>query len=159
MPKIEFTAYGEAKPAGSKTGFVVKTKSGKSRAVVVDACKTTKPWQAVVSVAAREAIAECVVAGGSVCSSTNEMFDSALWAAMRFYFPRPKSHFNSKGQLKLKAPAFVTKKPDALKLARAVEDAMTGIVYRDDSQIVSENISKHYGEPARCEITIQTLEN
>jgi len=154
MPKIEFVAYGEAKPAGSKTGFVVKTKSGKSRAVVVDACKTTKPWQAVVSSAALAAVAQT---GDGVQGMS--MFDSALWAAMRFYFPRPKSHFNSKGQLKLKAPTFITKKPDALKLARAVEDAMTGIVYRDDSQIVSENISKHYGEPARCEITIQTLEN
>ena len=154
MPKIEFTAYGEAKPAGSKTGFVVKTKSGKSRAVVVDACKTTKPWQAVVSSAAWSAVS---YVGDGVQGMS--MFDSALWAAMRFYFPRPKSHFNSKGQLKPTAPAFITKKPDALKLARAVEDAMTGIVYRDDSQIVSENISKHYGEPARCEITIQTLEN
>ena len=152
--KIEFIAYGEAKPAGSKTGFVVKTKSGKSRAVVVDACKTTKPWQAVVSAAALDA--DC---GKALDAWERPLFDVALTASFRFYFPRPKSHYNSKGELKPNAPAFITKKPDALKLARAVEDAMTGIVYRDDSQIVSENISKHYGEPARCEITIQTLEN
>jgi Holliday junction resolvase RusA-like endonuclease len=78
--------------------------------------------------------------------------------SIRFYVPRPKGHLNAKGEVKKSAPAFVTTRPDALKLARAVEDACSKILYRDDSQIVSENISKHYGEPARCEITIQTLE-
>jgi crossover junction endodeoxyribonuclease RusA len=156
--RIEFTAYGEAKPAGSKTGFVVKDKrTGKQRAVVVDACKTTKPWQACVHVAAREAIVDCVVAGGGVCKDANAIFDKPIIATFRFYFPRPKSHFNSKGELKANAPAFITKKPDVLKLARAVEDAMTGIVYRDDSQIVQEHLFKSFGEPARCEVKIETL--
>jgi Holliday junction resolvase RusA-like endonuclease len=146
MSKIEFTAFGEAKPAGSKTGFVVKTKSG-PRAVVVDACKTTKPWQAVVSSAAMQAY-------------QGELLRGALMAEFRFYFPRPKSHFGTgrnAGVLKPDAPAYITKAPDALKLSRAVEDALTGIIYVDDAQIVGEKISKHYGEPARCEVCIEPI--
>jgi hypothetical protein len=149
--KIEFTAFGVAKPAGSKTAFAFKRKNGSLGASVVDACKTTKPWQAVVSTAA--AYATPRDGDGEFFNG----FDGPLVASFRFYVPRPKCHYNSKGELKANAPAFVTKKPDVLKLARAVEDALTGIVYRDDSQIVIENISKHYGEPARCEVKIETL--
>lgn len=148
--KLEFTAYGVAKPAGSKTAYAFKRKNGSLGASVVDACKTTKPWQAVVSSAAQDAMI-------NLSDDAAFIFDAALIASFRFYVPRPKSHYNSKGELKANAPAFVTKKPDVLKLARAVEDAMTGIVYRDDSQIVQEHLFKSYGEPARCEVCIQTL--
>jgi hypothetical protein len=33
-----------------------------------------------------------------------------------------------------------------LKLARAAEDALTGVLWLDDSQIVDERISKAYGD-------------
>ena len=42
-----------------------------------------------------------------------------------------------------------------LKLARAVEDAMSGVVYRDDAQVVTEVLRKRYGEPARAEVAIR----
>jgi len=146
--KIEFTVYGEAKPAGSKTGFVVKDKrTGKSRAIVVDACKAGKPWHAAVASAAAEAF-------------QGELIRGAVAATFRFYFPRPKCHFGTgrnAGTMKPDAPAFVTKAPDVLKLARNVEDALTKIVYADDAQITQEFLSKHWGEPARCEVKIETL--
>jgi len=34
-----------------------------------------------------------------------------------------------------------------LKLARAVEDALTGVIWADDAQIVDEVIRKRYGRP------------
>jgi Holliday junction resolvase RusA-like endonuclease len=146
--KIEFTAYGEAKPAGSKTGFVVKDKkTGKHRAIVVDASKGNKPWQAIVSSAALE-------------SYHGALLRCALSVTFRFYFPRPKCHYGTgrnASKLKPDAPAFLTKAPDVLKLSRGVEDALSGIVYVDDSQIVMESISKHYGEPARVEVVVQPL--
>lgn len=146
--KIEFTAFGVAKPAGSKTGFVVKDKrTGKHRAIVVDACKSGKPWNAIVSASAAEAY-------------RGELLRGAVAATFRFYFPRPKCHFGTGKNattLKPDAPAFVTKAPDVLKLARNAEDAITGIVYADDAQIVQEFLSKHWGEPARCEVKIETL--
>jgi predicted short-subunit dehydrogenase-like oxidoreductase (DUF2520 family) len=44
-----------------------------------------------------------------------------------------------------------------LKLARGVEDALTGIVWRDDAQIVVEHLEKRYGSPARCEVRVKYL--
>lgn len=38
------------------------------------------------------------------------------------------------------------KRPDALKLARAAEDALTGVLWLDDAQIVDERLSKVYGD-------------
>ena len=38
--------------------------------------------------------------------------------------------------------------PDVLKLARGVEDALTGIVWRDDAQIVNESLNKVVGAAA-----------
>lgn len=58
-----------------------------------------------------------------------------------FCFVRPKSHFGTgrnAGKLKPHAPQFPTSRSvgDLSKLVRAIEDAMTGIVYDDDSRIV-----------------------
>ena len=42
---------------------------------------------------------------------------------------------------------YPTVPPDLDKLIRAVLDALTGIVYRDDSQVISIVASKSYGDP------------
>lgn len=58
--------------------------------------------------------------------------------SMLFYFPRPKGHYGSgknANVLKEWAPVFHTTKPDFDKLERCVYDAMTHIVYSDDSII------------------------
>ena len=75
-----------------------------------------------------------------------EPLTGALSVSFTFFMPRPKGHFGT------------GKNAAALKLARAAEDAMTGIVYRDDAQIVLEHIAKAYGSPARVEIKVNTLE-
>ena len=54
-------------------------------------------------------------------------------------------------------PPFPTARPDLLKLARAVEDAIQSVVYRNDSQIVDEVLHKRYGEPARVEVVLVEL--
>ena len=63
--------------------------------------------------------------------------------------------------MKGSAPFYHTTKPDALKLARSTEDALTGIVWADDAQTAVLEISKRYadaGEPCGCQIVIQTLD-
>jgi Holliday junction resolvase RusA-like endonuclease len=64
-----------------------------------------------------------------------------------FYLRRPDGHYGTgrnAGQLKTSAPAYPTSKPDATKLWRSTEDAMTGVVFRDDSQIVQQSVGKRY---------------
>ncbi len=136
--KIQFTVHGKQSPAGSKVAM---------NGNVFDACKTTKSWQSIVSAMARQAYA-------------GPLLEGALSATFVFYGARPAGHFGSGkniGKLKTSAPAFNTKRPDVLKLARAIEDSLTGVIYRDDAQIVQEHLFKNYGEPARCEVAIQTL--
>lgn len=145
MTIIEFTAYGEAKPGGSKTAFAFKRRDGTIGANVVDSCKTTKSWRHVVASAAREAY-------------DGELLDGPLELDLTFYRPHPKGHRNAKGELKPSAPKHPTTRPDVLKLARAVEDSLTGILFYDDSQIVAEHLHKRYGEPARVEVYISEFD-
>jgi Holliday junction resolvase RusA-like endonuclease len=50
-----------------------------------------------------------------------------------------------------------TKRPDIDNLAKAVKDALRGIIYHDDSQIVEAHLFKKYGEQM-VRIEIKTLE-
>ncbi len=50
-------------------------------------------------------------------------------------------------------------KPDTIKLTRCVEDALQGVVYVNDSQIVTHWLYKKWGEPARVEVSISTYQD
>ena len=74
----------------------------------------------------------------------------AVWC--RFTFTRPKSHFGTGRNvevLKVGAPVFMSSMPDADKLLRLVNDALTiaGVI-DDDKQIVVMRGEKVYGERA-----------
>lgn len=123
---IELRVYGVPAPQGSKTAFV---RGG--RAVVVDGSSQTgrqklSSWRAEVSREAQnERPAEPIV--GPVAVS------------IRFYMPKPKSA--PKGKV------YCDKKPDIDKLIRSTFDSMTGVIYNDDSQVVSVTATKIYATP------------
>lgn len=135
---ISFVVYGNAKAAGSKRGFMA---GGKVR--VVDANPNSKPWKQEVAAVGAQAMAH---AGLSLLTGP-------LSVAFVFYATRPKGHYGRNGLLPSARP-YPCVKPDVLKLARGVEDALTSIVWNDDAQIVTEWITKLYGEPARVEISV-----
>jgi len=64
-------------------------------------------------------------------------FDCPLSMELSFVLPRPKS-------LPRKV-VYHTKRPDIDNLFKAISDALNGIVYRDDSQIVQLAVEKVYG--------------
>jgi Holliday junction resolvase RusA-like endonuclease len=138
---IAFVVTGLAEPAGSKRAFV-NPKTG--RAIVTDANRSSAPWKREVAEAARAAM------------NGDLLIDGPINLTIVFHVPRPKGHFGKRG-LRPSAPPYPAVKPDLLKLARGVEDALVGVVYRDDSQIVIEQLRKLYGEPARCEIFIARI--
>jgi len=131
---ITFTVLGQAATAGSKrhvgNGILVDSSGAKG-----------KSWRAAVQDAAKSVF-------------TGDLLRCPLYLSLVFYTPRPLGHFKSKGGLKDSAPEHPAKRPDVLKLARAVEDGLTGVVWHDDAQIVEEQLVKRYGEPARCEVLI-----
>lgn len=137
---IAFTVYGRPQPAGSKRVVPIGGKKG-GRMIVVDAAKQSRPWKNEVAQVA-----------GRVMDG-REVLRGALAAEFRFVVLRPKGHYGKRG-IRPSAPNYPTVRPDCLKLARAVEDALSGVVYRDDSQIVREVLVKEYGEPERVEVRI-----
>lgn len=56
--------------------------------------------------------------------------------------------------LQFSVPRTSTATPDIDKLARSVLDALTGIVYQDDSQVTYLSVVKHQGNPNGVRIII-----
>lgn len=97
--------------------------------------KTLRPWRKAVAEAAREQIAELPAALGAAVYPLAK--DVAIELDVTFWLPRPKSVSESKRPLP-------TVPPDTQHLVRAVEDALTGIVWADDSQITDTTSRKRY---------------
>jgi Holliday junction resolvase RusA-like endonuclease len=76
--------------------------------------------------------------------------EGAVQVEMGFFLPRPKTL--------PKKVVFHTKKPDLDNLIKGTKDAMKGIVWRDDSQVVMIQAVKMYidGQP-RVEITVREV--
>jgi len=141
---IRFFVPGIPRPGGSKKAFPFKRKDGRMGVRVTDASTHGKDWRTNVKAAGFEAYHDDLLTGPLGLSAT-------------FVMPRPKGHYGTGRNaevLKASAPAFPTTKPDVLKLARALEDALTGIVWRDDAQIVSESIAKVYGNRPGAHVCI-----
>lgn len=137
MTDLSFTVYGVAQPAGSKT--TGQRKDG--RRFVRDSAKRSAPWKLQVADAAGKAV------------NGSGLLDGPLELSVIFTVPRPKSHYGARG-LRPSAPAYPTVRPDVTKLLRAIEDACTGIVWRDDAQVVEQHAVKRYGEPASAFVTV-----
>ena len=142
---LKFTVPGRPQPAGSKRGFPLRLPGGKVRVIITDANLEAKPWQAEVRYAA-------------LVAYRGEAWSGPLRLTLRFFLTRPKGHFGKKG-VRASAPKHPTVKPDALKLARAVEDACTGILWLDDAQIVEEHLSKEYGPQDGCVVEVEEIKS
>jgi Holliday junction resolvase RusA-like endonuclease len=147
QPPILITVVGKAQSAGSKRALPAGGKSG-GRPFVVESNPKAKAWKEQVALQA-------------AMQYVGPLLDCALAVEMVFYTLRPKGHFGTgrnAGILKDSAPAYPTVKPDVLKLARAVEDGLTGVVYRDDALTVDLCLGKRYGDRERVEIKIMPVE-
>jgi len=153
---IDILVLGTGKPAGSKVavpvkrgdGSYAKKANGAPVTRVIDASKGAATWKQEVRKAAREIY-------------KGMLLDEALEVCITFVKVRPKCHFHWSnkrwGELRADAPAYPTSKPDLFKLARGVEDALTGIVYRDDAATCKLVLAKVWGEPACALIRIHTV--
>lgn len=128
---LTFFVPGLPSPQGSKNAY----RRGQ-KIVLVESSKKVKPWRDTVSQVAR-----------FVCK---QPIDGAVTVVVHFVMPRTKAMRNKP------APPMV-QKPDLDKMLRAVNDALTGIAYADDSQIVRLTGSKRRaapGEQTGAHITI-----
>lgn len=70
------------------------------------------------------------------------------------YFEPPKSTSKKNKQLMLLHKVLPTKKPDADNIAKVVCDALNGIAYHDDTQIIELHIKKRYTDTDSGERTL-----
>ena len=69
--------------------------------------------------------------------------------------PIPQSYSKKRSEACLNGSEKPIKKPDASNVLKSVEDAMNGVVYKDDSQIVNIHVSKVYSSVAGVDICVK----
>lgn len=154
MRSLSFTVLGRPQQRGSKSPFVYRGKDGKHRASMCDDNKKSKAWMQEVRSAAYAAFVDRF--------GEDRLFDGPLVLNALFFFQRPKSHFGSgknSSELKESAPAYHFQSPDLAKLIRALEDAMTGVVWVDDRLVFRYDCSRHWADngPERVEVVVKEL--
>lgn len=139
-----FFVAGIPVPKGSAKAFM---RQGMRFPVVVqDNAEKQKPWSSSIGYAAQQA--GCSVASGPVK------------VEVEFFMPRIKNHFGTgknAGTVKPTAPMLHTSKPDLDKLTRCVLDALTGIAWKDDSQVAEIVVRKTYDVTPGAGITISPI--
>jgi crossover junction endodeoxyribonuclease RusA len=151
---ITFTVYGKQITQGNKRPMPVHDRhtgtqmirNGKPVFRVIEGTPALKPWKQEVAGVASQAMGD------------RPLITGAVKLTILFIIPRPKGHYGTgknAGVIKATAPPEHIVKPDSLKLGRAIEDALTGIVWKDDSQVVCHLIGKRYGERFETRVTIE----
>lgn len=148
-PPVTLIVHGQPAPQGSKRAIQTKKGDGSPGriALVESSHDRVKSWRQAVVDEAREWQSQA--AGRQF--GTAPPLDGPLEATMTFVLRRPKGHYGTgrnAAVLKPSAPPYPSGKPDVGKLARATEDALTGIVWLDDAQVVRSLLTKVYSDVA-----------
>lgn len=141
---IKFRVLGRPGPSGSKSGFI---KNGK--VVMAPASKYQKPWKDSVRWA-------------FMGSEFYRMipFDKGVEVAIEFVCRRPDGQYKANGQPN---PKTYRKYPykrtlgDVDKLVRATNDALEGLVFKNDKQVVKQINTIVYGEYEGATIIIKEM--
>jgi Holliday junction resolvase RusA-like endonuclease len=155
MPdEITITVHGQPAPQGSKRAFAVRGKGGVPTgrvAVVESSHDRVKSWRQAVVDEAR----------GATGWGETPPLEGPLEAEMEFRLARPKAHYRTGRNAHLLrdgAPPAPAGMPDLSKLARATEDALTGLLWRDDAQVVTyTRLAKVYAPVPGAVITVRRL--
>jgi crossover junction endodeoxyribonuclease RusA len=133
---------------GTARAFVA---GGRAR-IATDANRPNSPigaWRAAIATEARREYGDTDAARGPI-----RIVAELSW-------PRPKAHYRgatpAKG-LRADAPVLKWTKPDIDKCARAILDALTGIAYVDDAQVVELKVSKLWDAAPGAVIAITEIE-
>lgn len=141
-PDLSFEVVGQPKTAGSKDPHARVMNDGTVKMWVSDQSGDAgKAWRQVIGFAANAAMRGRLI------------YDGPLYVEFTVLRKRGPGHFGTgrnAGKLLPSAPAYPATKPDAVKLARALEDALTGIVWTDDSRNCTVHAEKVYAEPGEA---------
>lgn len=83
---------------------------------------------------------------------------SQLELSVRAYYKIPKSTSKKRKTAMLSEEIRPTKKPDGDNILKAVADALNGVCYKDDKNIVKMSIEKFYSDVPRIEVVVQEVQ-
>jgi Holliday junction resolvase RusA-like endonuclease len=131
---IEFFVHGDPVPQGRPRFRRVKPKSGAEFVQTYDPARS-REWKEHIQ--------------KHVKKLSPTPFEKGVPLALHliFYLKRPLSHFGTgknAGILKASAPRFPVGVPDLDNLEKAVKDALKGITWHDDGQVVIVRKTKEY---------------
>jgi len=136
------------KPVGKKRPrFTVSKKTGRGKAYDVNQADESKM------------LLFCLNQWGS-----REPIVGAVRLDAEFVFARPKSHYGTgrnAGTLKASAPVYHTQKIDVDNGYKIILDALNGVIYKDDAQVIGGELLKRWGyagEPDGIVLTLTELE-
>jgi Holliday junction resolvase RusA-like endonuclease len=142
---LAFTVFGVAQPKGNMKPVWSK---GMKFPIVTDSNRNVKSWSQLVAEGANRALA-------ALPDGERGLLTGPVRLTMGFYLPCPKQ-FDSKRRRGV--PVAHLTAPDWDKLSRAVSDALTAVVYRDDAQVVEAVVGKFYvglNETPRVEVRVE----
>ncbi len=92
--------------------------------------------------------------------TTDHMFCNGepLYVCITACFEPVKNTSKKQRERMLNGEIFPTKKPDIDNIVKAVLDALNGLAYKDDTQVVQVTANKVYGERAHVGVSIKKLE-
>lgn len=145
MSEVSFFVPGKPQTAGSKTAFVRGGKPIVTESGDAESKERKKAWRGDL----RDAAAAAAGLGEGEVWAEPEVPLYVRFVELR---KRPSTHLTTgrdAGRVKDWATGLrPVSRPDALKIARAAEDALTGILWPDDSQIVAERLDKVFADQA-----------
>lgn len=133
---ISFRVYGIPQTKGSAKAFY---RPGMRFPVVMNDNPRNKPWSQTVSAVAQQH------------RPSSGLWPGPVRVILVFRLPVPKS-------LPKRRPAFMTKRPDIDKCTRSILDAIKGVIYCDDSQVVGLEVAKLYGLDSGVLVRVELLD-
>lgn len=130
---VEGTPVPKGRPRFARRGKFVSTYSP----------KTTVDYETKVAEAAREAM------------GASEPLETPVGAYIYITLPIPSSYSKKRTQACLSGDERPTKKSDIDNFCKAIFDGMNGIVFLDDSQVVSLHSTKVYGTIGMVEVMVK----
>lgn len=86
-----------------------------------------------------------------------EPYQGPVQLDITFFMPIPKGTPKLKTKQMINQTIYPIKRPDIDNLSYIVVNAMKGIIYEDDSQIVDLNLHKRYGETPKTVVKVLEL--
>ena len=81
----------------------------------------------------------------------------AIRLYVQAFFPIPSSWSLSKKKNAIEGVLKPVSRPDLDNLVKSIQDALNGVAYKDDSQIIELIGGKHYSYEPRVEVTVESI--